>query len=235
MRERVTLVPGFVLHSRPYRDSSLLLEIFTRSHGRIGLVARGGRTRSPALLQPLQPLLLSWTQSGELGSFTGAEPQGQRLLLRGEALFAALYCNELLLRLLTRQDAHPELYDDYRMVLERLTTEPISVALRRFEHRLLRALGYGLDSGSLAEGIDVAQPVCFDAVTGLRLARPEESTPQVRFGSLAALVTDTLDEAQARELKPLLRLALETHMTAGRLRTPGVWRALRLLQTEPTV
>lgn len=229
MRERVTLVPGFILHRTPYRDSSLLLEVLSREHGRVGLVARGVRSRSPALMQPLQPLLLSWTQSGELGNFAGAEPNGARIYLRGEALFAALYCNELLLRLLARHDPHSEVFEAYLRVLSGLAEGKTAVALRYFEYELLAALGYALNPAALPVEADT---VCFDPLEGLRSPRRDERLPSASVASLVALQSRVLSDAQANELKPLLRAALDCHLTAGGMRTPGVWRALRQLQSH---
>ena len=100
--ERVSLSPGYVLHQRSWRETSRIVEVWSRDHGRLGLVARGvRRPRSPyrSLLQPFTPLLLSWTQRGELGNLTGLEASGPAGLLQGRALMAGFYLNELLLRL----------------------------------------------------------------------------------------------------------------------------------------
>lgn len=231
MRQRHQLIPAYVLHARPYRDSSLLIEAFTCDQGRIGLVARAGRSRHGALLQPLQPLLLSWTQQGELGACQGVESAGPRRLLRGEVLFAALYCNELLLKMTTRQDPHPELWIAYERLLERLLPRTVSSALRYFEHDLLCALGYGLDLGQL----EAESHYGFDVVEGLRPLRSQvASSVGVSGAVLQALAAGQLGEGQANDLKPLLRAALERHMTSGKLRTPGVWKALRQLQGNIT-
>ncbi|MCH9829152.1 MAG: DNA repair protein RecO [Gammaproteobacteria bacterium] len=148
-RARVSLEPGFVLHQRAYRETSRLLEIFTREHGRVGLVARGvsgtrGGGRS-AILQPLQPLLLSWIEAGELGTLTGAESGGEALRLNGENLICAWYLNELLMRCLPRHIQHPDLYAFYAAALAALAEGERAAApiLREFEMELLVELGYG--------------------------------------------------------------------------------------------
>ena len=108
---------GYILHSRPYRDTSSLLEVFTREHGRIGLVARGARgpkSKLRSVLQPFQPVLLSWLARGDLGTLTDAEPQGISHALAGRALLSGYYLNELLQRLTHRHDSHPVLYDAYQ-------------------------------------------------------------------------------------------------------------------------
>ncbi len=148
-RRDILLERGWVLHHFPYRDSSLIVEVFTRERGRLGLVARGARrARSPhrALLQPFAPLQLSYTGSGELATLTAVEPDGPALVLGGTALMAGYYANELLLRLLARSDEHTALFDRYAQLLECLCAgEDIAVTLRGFERRLLEELGYGLN------------------------------------------------------------------------------------------
>ncbi|MGH8444249.1 MAG: DNA repair protein RecO, partial [Solimonas sp.] len=146
---RVTLEPAYLLNRRPYSDSSLLLEAFTREHGRIGLVARGARgakSKLRGLLQPFNPLLLSWNASGELATLTAAESAGPALVLAGERVFYGWYLNELLLRLLQRQDAHPALFEAYALAVQQLPgeAEHAQDALRLFEKALLAEIGYGL-------------------------------------------------------------------------------------------
>lgn len=139
---------AYILHRTPWRDTSLLIEAFSAEHGRIGLVARGvrgKRSSRAALLQPFQPLLLSWAGRGELLSLHNAEPDGPMQGLHGAALISGFYLNELLLRLLQRHDPHPELYHAYRRALARLQSgEQIEWTLRLFECELLEQLGYGL-------------------------------------------------------------------------------------------
>lgn len=142
-----------MLHSRPFRDSSLIVEVFTRNHGRVGLVARGGRRmsgkRGPgqrALLQPLQPLILTWQGSTDLVTLISHEANGPACTLMGENLYGALYMNELLLRLTTRHDAHPGLFDSYEQSLHRLMgAARMHEPLRLFEKQLLDDIGYGLN------------------------------------------------------------------------------------------
>ena len=144
---RVKLQPAWVLHSRPYRDSSALLEILSAEYGRMGLIGRGTRRRSrggseSALLQPFAPLLLSFSGRGELRTLTGVEAAGAALTLRGERLFSGMYINELLVRLLHRDDPHPRLFALYGQALEALSEhDPVDGILRRFELVLLDELG----------------------------------------------------------------------------------------------
>lgn len=140
--------PAFVLHSRPYRETSLLVEVFARDAGRLALVARGARRpRSPVrgVLMAFQPLLLSWFGRGELRTLKSAEWQGGSLPLRGRALICGFYLNELLLRMLPQDDPHPELFERYREAIALLGQQMhYEVVLRRFEKSLLRSLGYAL-------------------------------------------------------------------------------------------
>ena len=147
MIQRVENAPSYVLHSRPWRETSLIVEAFTREHGRVGLVARGvrrARSRFHGLLLPFRLLLLSWSGRGELPTLTGADTEGPIRALRSRALFSGFYLNELLLRLLPRNDAHLELFEDYRRALAGLgANDALDGVLRMFEKRLLDALGYG--------------------------------------------------------------------------------------------
>lgn len=151
---RVHLQPAYLLHRRPYRDSSDLLDIFSAGHGLQGLVARGLERRRrggslAALLQPFRPVLLSFSGRGELKTLTGVEEAGNLAVLRGEALFAGFYVNELLQRLLQRGEEHALLFAAYAEALARLAgardRDELQSALRRFEFTLLERLGYAVD------------------------------------------------------------------------------------------
>ncbi len=146
MRRRTEHEPAFVLHSYPYKETSLIVEAFTRHRGRVGLLARGARRPRSAIrgtLLSFHPLRLSWSASTELGTLTAAEWVGGQPALSGMALMCGFYMNELLLRLLAREDAHEELFDGYAAAIARLGAgaDPAGV-LRGFELRMLRELGY---------------------------------------------------------------------------------------------
>ena len=150
MRERTRqdAQPGFVLHSYPYRESSLIVETITRDRGRVALMARGARRPKSALrgiLLPFQPLLLSWSGRSELRTLTRAEWQGAYRPLTGQALICGFYLNELLLKLTARDDPHEQLFQSYQETLAALGqgAEQFPV-LRRFEMSLLRELGYAV-------------------------------------------------------------------------------------------
>ena len=127
---------GFVLHSYPFRETSLIVEAFTRDHGRVALVARGARRPRSSLrgvLSPFQPLLLSWSGRSELRTLVRAESQNGHLALAGETLMCGFYLNELLLKLLPRDDPHERLYDAYQHTLAGLaaTTSASSIMKAR--------------------------------------------------------------------------------------------------------
>ena len=163
----VALTPGYLLHHRPWRDTGRILEVLTREHGRLTLFARGVRgpyAKLAAVLQPFQLLLLSWSGRGEAPQLTGAERAAATAVLPPERLLAAFYLNELLLKLTTRHDALPELFDHYHRTLEQLRSgAPLEPALRVFEKRLLEVLGYGLDLATEARsGLPLAPDAYYD-------------------------------------------------------------------------
>lgn len=168
---RIEQQPGWVIHRRPWRESSLLVEFFARESGRVGLVARAARSRRSAwrgLVEPFIPLQASWSRRGEMGTLTGLDQAGPAHTLRGRALWCGLYVNELLLRLLERDDPHPEVHDACGRVLAGLADDrqPQSLLLRRFELALLTGMGvapdFALDAASgepiEAEGLYHLEP-----------------------------------------------------------------------------
>ena len=223
---RVQLEPAWVLSVRPYRETSALVEAFTRNAGRVGLVARGvrsGRARLRGLLQPFQPLLISFSDRGELGTLGAVEPDGAGVMLRGEAVFSGWYLNELMLRLLPRRDPHPQLFEHYATALAALAGPGAGPALRVFEMRLLTELGYGLE---LPEPVQADAWYAWDADRGLRLAEPGPSN--YSGASLRALAEESLDTPDSlRDARRLLRAALAPHLGDRKLRTPEMLRAVR--------
>ncbi|MBI3898614.1 MAG: DNA repair protein RecO [Gammaproteobacteria bacterium] len=216
--------PAFVLHQRNYTETSLLLEVYTRQHGRVGLIAKGARrptSRLRGVLKPFQPLLLSWSGRGELMSLTGAEIEGVGVELIGTGLYCGFYLNELLLRLLQRLDAHERLYDRYRAALDGLRVSPSEAVLRVFEKHLLGEVGYGLLLEHEAGSHDPIDPnAVYDYILErgpMRVHHPELLSRvqgvRIRGASLLALAGEQLDDAVAlRETKALMRAALAPHL-----------------------
>ena len=137
---------GYVLHTYPYKETSLIVEAFTRNFGRVALLARGARRPRSAMrgvLLSFHPLRLGWSASAELGNLISAEWSGALQPLSGRGLMCGFYLNELLLRLLPRDDAHEALFDVYANALRELSEgNPQASVLRSFEKRLLSELGY---------------------------------------------------------------------------------------------
>ncbi|CCD39432.1 DNA recombination and repair protein RecO [Candidatus Paraburkholderia kirkii UZHbot1] len=146
---RIAEQPGFVLHSYPYRETSLIIDVFLRDYGRVALVAKGAKRPHSALrgvLQTFQPLGLSWSGKGEVRMLTSAEWVGGMLPLTGDALLCGFYVNELLVKFCAREDAHPALFNHYVLTLSRLAhDEPAVQVLRSFERVLLRETGYAMN------------------------------------------------------------------------------------------
>ncbi|MGA9333613.1 MAG: DNA repair protein RecO [Rudaea sp.] len=233
---RIEQQPGFVLHAREWRETSLLLEVITREHGRVGLVARGvrgTRSRTPrALLQPLTPLLFSWTGRGDLATLSAVEPAGMPLKPAGEALLCALYLNELLTRMLTRHDPHPDLFSDYVTTLARLAHgEPSAWTLRRFERDLLGHLGYGLQletNGDNGERIDPACAYAWSFDCGPLPWRNRADGLKIPGSALLALAGDEQPTAgEMAVLRRLLRAVISHHLEGADLRA---WRMLTDIQ-----
>ena len=147
---RVQQQAAFVLHHRPFRDTSQILDIFSRDHGKLAVVARGSRgarSRLKGVLRPFMPLSMSWVIKSDLGTLTGAENHGAPLSLSGDALLSGYYVNELVLHFLHRHDPQPEIFEAYTRTIEALVVagDEIAACLRRFEIELLRHVGYALN------------------------------------------------------------------------------------------
>lgn len=175
--------PAFVLHRYDWSESSLILEVFTRNHGRIALVAKGVKRPTsqfrPVLL-PLQPLMLSWGGDAEVRTLKSAQWQGGHVMPTGEALISGSYLNELLMRLLARDDAHPQLYDRYALAVQLLAErgDAQAVIVRAFELLLLRELGLLPDlsrEGSSLALLQSEQRYVIEAESGLRLAHADDN------------------------------------------------------------
>lgn len=170
---RVFSQPAYALISRPYSETSLIVEVFSENHGRLALMAKGARrlkSKYKAALQPFQPLLLSWTGKGEVPTLTSAEiDQADYNLashqLRGNSLVCAFYCNELLASLLHRHDPHPKLYEVYHNTMlglsSRESTHSVWEALRRFEQAVLKETGYEVDFLTEADGQTLIEDQAF--------------------------------------------------------------------------
>jgi DNA repair protein RecO (recombination protein O) len=243
--QRIEGQPGFVLHAYPYKETSLLAEVFTAEHGRVAMVAKGAkRARSElrGLLQAFQPLTLSWTGRGEVKSLIAAEWRGGLALPQGPALLCAFYLNELLLKLLPRDDPQSRLFADYEQALAGLSDGGDQPAvLRRFELRLLAELGYGLE---LAREVESGEPIVAEAryhyvvergpVRGVVEQRDAPPVPVVHGSTLLALAAGDFPDARtAAEAKLLMREVLNHHLDQRALFSRRLIRDLQALEVSP--
>lgn len=229
--------PAFVLHARPYRETSLLLELLTLDYGRIGVVAKGARKalKTRGLLQPFVPLLVACTGRTELLTLTGYEQNGVLPLLKGRRLISGFYLNELLMRLLHRSDYDPILFQGYETaVMDLATSKNEQSILRAFEKMLLKALGYGLQLSkevTTGEKINPAGFYLYDPERGpigvdIVTSNIHKNNMGLNVGSylysgksLLALSEENLDESTILgdakilgEMKRLVRQALMPHL-----------------------
>jgi len=248
MARRIADEPAFVLHRYDWSESSLILELLTRHHGRIAVVAKGAKRPSsnfrPVLL-PLQPLHVAFGGDAEIRTLRSAEWLGGQVMPTGEALLSGYYLNELLLRLLARDDPHPALFDLYAAAVRVLAAQDaltLQPALRAFELLLLREIG-------LLPALDLQTATLAPLRTGQRYSlRPEgglvEAEPGDERGSLAGeqwlALQQALDDpapfhaalqlaAQLGELKPQLRALLHYHCGVATLRTRQLMMDLQAL------
>lgn len=240
MRGKVEGQPAYVLHTYPYRETSLIVEAFTRDHGRVALLARGARRPRAALrglLLGFQPLELGWTGKGEVLTLMKAEWQGGLPLLSGQALFCGYYLNELLVHLLPREDAHETLFARYQEMLFRLAagaSNRVSEAdLRWFEKSLLQELGYGLTLDHAEDG----SPICADGWYAyeiergpVALAKRGESGLCVSGQTLLDLHGDDFSNSRSRaESKMLMRILLAHYLGGVDLHTRKIFKELQEL------
>jgi len=239
-RERRDDQPAFVLHTYPYRETSVIVETVTAAYGRVALVARGARrARSElrAAIQAFQPLSLSWSGTGELKTLLKAEWRGGLPLVGGSALLCGFYLNELLLKLLPREDPHPQLFRDYETALVELAASAEQApVLRRFELKLLSELGYALP---LTHEADTGRPVdpaeryyyAFDRGPRLRIAEPGRRYPQVRGATLLALAQQDFSAPEAAaEAKRLMREVLDHYLEQRTIVSRRVVRDLQAME-----
>jgi len=220
--QRVELCAGFLLHQRPFRDSSLILDLYTRDHGRLTAFARGVRGPRSRFsgLQPFQPLLLSWSGRGEAPTLTGAECDGPSVQLPPAVLMGAFYLNELMLRLTIVHDPQPELFEGYAAAVSQLqASAELEPVLRSFELHLLEHSGYGVQLDREAgEGEPVHADAYYHLLPGVGLRRVSPDAPGAASGHvLLELAAGGLpgDADGRRQARALLRAALD-HCLEGR-------------------
>ena len=236
--KRITDEPAYVLHRYDWSESSLILEVFTRTYGRVALVARGAKKPSSSfrpILLPLQPLHVAFGGDAEIRTLKSAEWQGGHVMPTGDALLSGYYLNELLMRLLARDDPHPVLFDAYAATVQLLANQSIDtleVALRAFELRLLRDIGLlpVLDAQTATlSALDPAVQYVLLAEAGLREAHDDDRVSLTGAQWLAlqqaldghAPFADTMHACvnNLPELKSQLRALLHYHCDVKVLKT----------------
>jgi len=224
---RVTAQPGFVLHSYPHRETSLIIDVFTRDYGRIALVAKGAKrplSKLRGVLQTFQPLSLSWSGKSEIRTLIAAEWVGGLLPLEKSALLCGFYLNELLVKLVARDDPHAALFNHYVTTLNQLAhQEPAPIVLRQFERALLKQTGVAGDftiCTSSRQPIDPAEMYVVDPERGPRTARASDSWPRVSGKTLLDMEReDYRDVATQAQSKVLMRFLLAYHLGGAPLNT----------------
>lgn len=221
---------AYVLHTRAFRETSLLVELFSQEHGRITAVARGakrGAAKTSSIMQPFMPLQVSFYGDGDLVTLTGVEASGCNYQLYGRSAICGLYINELLVKLMPKWDPCNLLFAGYENCLNNLAfgvDKNINnqIVLRKFETLLLKSLGYGLQ---LTIEVDTRNTVqaqnyyTFDPILGPKLVHAQHATA-IKGASLLALAADNLeDPAVLLDIKRLMRIVLGHHLGARRLIT----------------
>ncbi len=226
---RVSDQPGFVLHAWPYRETSLILDVFTRDHGRMAMVAKGAKRPHSALravLQHFHPISLSWSGRGEVKTLTRAEYVGGMPPMSGDALLSGFYLNELLLRFCLREDGHPALFRHYMATLTRLAQgEPAGLVLRSFERVLLQETGFAVAFDQCIHSGERVQPgldYVYQPERGVRRAHANDpsSWPVVSGQTLLDMSQDDYGRAQTvAQSRALMRFLLHYYLQGAPLKT----------------
>ena len=224
---RVANQPAFVLHSYPYKETSLIVDVFSRDHGRVALVAKGAKrphSKLRGVLQTFQPLSLGWSGKSEVRTLTSAEWLGGLLPLEKAALLCGFYLNELLIKFVARDDPHRALFDHYVEALNRLAhEETAAIVLRRFELALLKETGFAGDIGIDAESRQAVTPetvYVVDPERGPLPARATDTSPKVSGKTLLDMQRgDYSDAATQTQSKFLMRFLLAHHLGGVPLNT----------------
>lgn len=235
-QRRVQQQAAFILHHRPFRDSSQILDLLSREHGKLAVVARGSRgarSRLKGVLRPFMPLSMSWVIKSDLGTLTGAEMRGAPLRLTGEALLAGYYVNELVLHFLHRHDPQPEIFDAYAETIEALATSGAAIAgvLRQFEMALLRHSGYALNLDHEADSgrdLDPGQNYDYRVEQGAVPVSREEGPLVFTGAELAGVAAQRFDDPGIlRAANRLMREVVAFHLGGKELKSRKVLLEMR--------
>jgi DNA repair protein RecO (recombination protein O) len=232
--KRVDGQAAYVLHLHPYSETSLVVDVFTRDHGRVPLLARGARRPRSAmrgLLMSFQPLELGWFGGGEVKTLAKAEWLGGMPLLGGRCLLLGYYLNELLLKMLPREDAHVALFEAYAAALRALAAgSDDAPELRRFEKTLLKELGYGLTLDiDMATGRPVEQGVEYSyLVERGPVRRTATDEAPISGKTLLDMAADDYSDPRTRlESRRLMRTLIAHHLGGKPLQSRRVFIELQ--------
>lgn len=236
-KSRVDGQAAYVLHTYPFRETSLIVKAFSRGHGPLALVARGARRPRSAvrgLLMAFQPLELGWFGQGEMRTLAKVEWIGGQPLLQADALLLGYYMNELLLKLLPREDAHPALFDAYAEAVRALAFgEPSQASLRRFEVMLLKELGYGLTLDREADSgrpLDPAKHYAWVIERGPVEAAEGGNAPIFLGQALLAMARDDFSATETlAQAKQLMRMLIHHYLGGQPLSSRRVFKELQEL------
>jgi DNA repair protein RecO (recombination protein O) len=224
---RVAGQPAFVLHSYPYKETSLVVDVFSRDYGRMALIAKGAKrphSKLRGVLQTFQPLSIGWSGKGEVRTLTAAEWVGGLLPVEKSALLSGFYLNELLVKLLAREDPHPALFDHYVATLNQLAhDESAPIVLRKFERALLKETGV---SGDFTLCVVTGKPVeaeqiyVVDPERGPRPPHAADTSPRVSGKTLLDMEQEDYGDATTQmQSKFLMRFLLAHHLNGTPLNT----------------
>lgn len=234
---RVELEPAYILHTRNYRDSSLLVEFLTPQFGRVAAVAKGVRASTKSakqrrsLMQPFLPLSIGWGGKGDLKTLYDFESQAAPMGLTGTALFSAMYVNELITRLIDHHEENPELFELYEQTLQALVgSDHLDIVLRFFELRLLELMGYGLGLDvETGTGASIVPDRHYRFIAGkgfLPIQNLQQGADIYRGAQLLALAGRDFDESLRKVAKRLCRQALAYHLGDKPLKSRELFKTL---------
>ena len=237
--QRIQNEPAWLLHHRPFRDSSQILDILSLDQGRLAVVAKGSRgakSKLRGILRPFLPLQLSWFIRSDLGTLTGAEMNGAPLSLSGDALLSGYYVNELILKLLHRHDPQPEIFAAYSRTIERLAGgKEVAAYLRQFEIELLRILGYALNLDHDTETTEPLRPQQqyeYRVEQGLVPVSDRDGPMVFRGAEIDAIRNQQFaDPAVLKNAGSLLRNVIAYHLDGKELKSRKVLKDMRNRKT----
>ena len=242
-QRRVQQQSGYILHHRPFRDTSQILDIVTRDHGKVAVVARGSRgsrSRLAGVLRPFLPLKVSWVAKSDLGTLTGAEAAGPPAGMSGDALLSAYYVNELLLYFLHRYDPQPEIFALYEEVISALaSTGNVAASLRSFELEFLSLLGYAVNLDhefASQDPLDVERYYQYRMEQGLVAVERAEGSLVFKGATLVGVAEQRFDDPDIlRAASQLLREIIDFHLGGKQLKSRKVLMELHRGRIAPTI